>query len=101
MKLPAERAIKVGGLTWHVIDTRGKKGSPVLVMLPGTLGTAAIFRDPIERLGARVRMVSVTYPLIDDIHRRHSDTRIVTICRRPRPATSATGARSRGGSPAR
>ena len=69
MKLPAERAIKVGGLTWHVIDTRGKKGSPVLVMLPGTLGTAAIFRDPIERLGARVRMVSVTYPLIDDIHR--------------------------------
>jgi pimeloyl-ACP methyl ester carboxylesterase len=69
MKLPAERAVRVGGLLWKVTETKGRKGGPTLVMLPGTLGTSAIFRDPIERLGARVRMVSVTYPLIDDIHR--------------------------------
>ena len=69
MKLPAERAVKVGGLIWKVIATRGAKGSPALIMLPGTLGTAAISKEPIERLGARARMVSVTYPAIDDIHR--------------------------------
>lgn len=69
MKLPAEHAVRVDGLTWKLIDSRGAKGRPVLLMLPGTLGTAAIFKDPIERLGAQVRMVSVTYPLIDDIHR--------------------------------
>lgn len=69
MKLPIERAVRVDGLLWKVIETRGRKSGPILVMLPGTLGTAAIFREPIERLGASVRMVSVTYPLIDDIQR--------------------------------
>ena len=69
MKLPAQRAVRVDGLLWKLIETRGKKGGPGLVMLPGTLGTAAIFNEPMQRLGAVVRMVSVTYPLIDDIHR--------------------------------
>ncbi|MBP6503257.1 MAG: alpha/beta hydrolase [Rhodoferax sp.] len=69
MKLPQERAVKVGRLTWRVIETRGQKNGPVLVMLPGTLGTASIFADAIKALGARVRMVSVTYPMIDDITR--------------------------------
>ena len=36
MKLPQERAVKVGRLTWRVIETRGQKNGPVLVMLPGT-----------------------------------------------------------------
>jgi pimeloyl-ACP methyl ester carboxylesterase len=69
MKMPVERAVRVGGLLWKVIETRGKKGGPTLVMLPGTLGTAAIFKEPMERLGTRVRMLSLTYPLIDDIGR--------------------------------
>ena len=69
MTLPLERPVQVGALRWKVIDTRGARKNPVLVMLPGTLGTAAIFKDAMERLGTRVRMVSVTYPLIDDIHR--------------------------------
>ncbi len=69
MKLPIERAVRVDGLLWKVIATRGRHGGPTLVMLPGTLGTAAIFREPIERLGGSVRMVSLTYPLIDDIER--------------------------------
>ncbi len=69
MKLPVERAVKVHGLTWRLIDTHGTKGHPALLMLPGTLGTAAIFMEPIEQLRGKLRMVSVTYPLIDDIHR--------------------------------
>ncbi len=69
MKLPPVRAIKVGGLLWHMIETRGTKGGPVLMMLPGTLGTASIFSDVLQLLGSQVRMVSVTYPMIEDIHR--------------------------------
>ncbi len=69
MKLPAERAVKVGGLIWHVIETRGSRDAPVLMMLPGTLGTAVIFADAMQALGTRVRMVSVTYPMIEDIER--------------------------------
>lgn len=69
MKLPQERAVTVAGLVWRVIETRGAKDGPVLVMLPGTLGTASIFADAIEALGAQVRIVSVTYPMIDDIER--------------------------------
>ena len=69
MQLPQERAIKVGGLLWHVIDTQGTENKLVLMMLPGTLGTASIFTDAIQALGAQVRMVSVTYPMIDDIER--------------------------------
>ncbi len=69
MKLPQERTQRVGGLNWKLIDTRGAKNGPVLLMLPGTLGTAAIFSDAMLALGEQVRLVSVTYPLIDDIHR--------------------------------
>jgi len=69
MKLPAERAIKVGRLVWRVIETPGAKKGPVLIMLPGTLGTASIFEAAMTELGARVRMVSVTYPMIEGIER--------------------------------
>ncbi|MEO8858309.1 MAG: alpha/beta hydrolase [Burkholderiaceae bacterium] len=69
MKLPAERAVKVGGLTWHVIETRASRDAPVLVMLPGTLGTAVIFADVMQALGPRVRLLSVSYPMIEDIER--------------------------------
>ena len=69
MTLPQERSIRVAGLNWKLIDTKGVKAGPVLLMLPGTLGTAAIFSDAMQALGKKVRMVSVTYPMIEDIHR--------------------------------
>lgn len=69
MKLPQERAVTAAGLVWRVIETRGTQQGPVLVMLPGTLGTASIFGDVIAALGSQVRIVSVTYPMIDDIER--------------------------------
>ena len=67
--LPALQSIKVGGLVWRFIETPGKKNGPVLIMLPGTLGTAAIFEAAMLALGSKVRIVSVTYPMIEDIHR--------------------------------
>lgn len=69
MKLPQERTQRVRGLNWKLIETRAVKSGPVLLMLPGTLGTAAIFSGAMLALGEQVRLVSVTYPLIDDIHR--------------------------------
>lgn len=67
--LPPVQTIKVGGLVWRLIETPGKKNGPVLFMLPGTLGTASIFEAAMRELGSRIRMVSVTYPMIEDIHR--------------------------------
>jgi pimeloyl-ACP methyl ester carboxylesterase len=64
------RAVRAANLTWRVIQTRGRgKDAPVLVLLPGTLGTAEIFWNQIAALGKRVRIVSVTYPEIGDIKR--------------------------------
>jgi pimeloyl-ACP methyl ester carboxylesterase len=61
------RAIRAGGQTWRVIETKAARGAPVLVMLPGTLGTAEIFWNQIAALKKRVRIVSVTYPAVADI----------------------------------
>ena len=64
------RTVRAANLNWRVIETRGGgKSAPVLVMLPGTLGTAEIFWNQIQALGKRVRIVSVTYPEIGDIKR--------------------------------
>jgi pimeloyl-ACP methyl ester carboxylesterase len=67
--IPPVQTIKVGGLVWRIIETPGTTNRPVLFMLPGTLGTAAIFEAAMLELGSRIRMVSVTYPMIEDIHR--------------------------------
>jgi maspardin len=69
MKLPAQRSVKAGRLLWKIIATRGARGAPVLLLLPGTLGSAEIFREVFQRLAGRLRIVSVTYPMIDDIER--------------------------------
>ncbi len=61
------RAVRAGGQTWRLIETKAARGAPVLVMLPGTLGTAEIFWNQIAALRGRVRIVSVTYPAVDDI----------------------------------
>jgi len=35
-----ERTVSAGRLNWGVIETKGKKGAPTLVLIPGTLGVA-------------------------------------------------------------
>lgn len=68
-KYPLQQ-IKVGGLTWGVIEAKPKKkGAPALLMLPGTLGTAEIWWNQIAALAGRVHIVSVTYPVITEIER--------------------------------
>jgi len=59
--------VRAGGQAWRVIETRAKPGAPVLVMLPGTLGTAEIFWNQIGALGRDVRIVSVTYPPVGNM----------------------------------
>jgi pimeloyl-ACP methyl ester carboxylesterase len=61
------RKVRAGGQTWGVIETKAAPGAPVLVMLPGTLGTAEIFWNQIAALTGRVRVVSVTYPAVGSI----------------------------------
>jgi pimeloyl-ACP methyl ester carboxylesterase len=62
-----ERHETVAGHTWGIIETAGPAGAPALVMLPGTLGTAQIFWKQIAALGDRIRIISVTYPPVDNI----------------------------------
>lgn len=62
-----ERRETAAGQTWGVIETKAPAGAPTLVMLPGTLGTAPIFWNQIAALGERLRIVSVTYPPLDEI----------------------------------
>ena len=57
-----ERSVKAGGLGWGVIETKAPKGAPVLILVPGTLGTADIFWNQIVALGKRLRIVSLTVP---------------------------------------
>lgn len=61
------RAVRAGGQTWRVIETKAARDAPVLVLLPGTLGTAEIFWNQIAALKGRARIVSVTYPAVADI----------------------------------
>jgi maspardin len=61
------RTVRAGGQSWRVIETKARRNAPVLVMLPGTLGTAEIFWNQIAALKGRVRIVSVTYPAVSDI----------------------------------
>lgn len=69
LPLPAERRLTVQGLTWRFLETPGTRDGPALLMLPGTLGTAAIFASTLQALGRRVRIVSLTYPMVEDILR--------------------------------
>lgn len=63
------RRVTIGGLTWGVIETAPPAPGPALLLLPGTLGTAEIFWNQIAALADRARIISVTYPIIGDIHR--------------------------------
>ncbi|MBT3788955.1 MAG: alpha/beta hydrolase [Alphaproteobacteria bacterium] len=61
--------ITLRGRKWKMIDTLGKNNAkgPVLIMLPGTLGNADIFFNQINKLGKRIRIIAMAYPLITDV----------------------------------
>ena len=50
--------------TWPYLDT-GAKG-PVLIMLPGSVGTCEMFFKQIRTLGDKYRLISVSYPAEPD-----------------------------------
>lgn len=54
------RTAEIAGRTWPFIDTGGK--GPVLVLLPGSVGTCEIFFKQIGALGATFRIIAVSYP---------------------------------------
>lgn len=59
----------VRGRRWHFIDTapKGSANKPVLLMLPGTLGSADIFWNQITALKSRARIIALSYPLVADV----------------------------------
>jgi pimeloyl-ACP methyl ester carboxylesterase len=63
------RSIRVKGQTWRVIEAKARPKAPILVMLPGTLGTAEIFWNQIAALGGKARIVSVTYPPVGNVRK--------------------------------
>ncbi|MBT7758987.1 MAG: alpha/beta hydrolase [Rhodospirillaceae bacterium] len=63
-QMPA-KTIPVRGRQWKMIDTGGT--GPILLMLPGTLGNADIFFKQMEKLGQRIRIIALAYPLIADV----------------------------------
>lgn len=60
----AVRSIRVAGHDWPHVDTGGS--GPVLVMLPGSVGTCEMFFKQIAALRQAVRVVSVSYPAEPD-----------------------------------
>ena len=62
-------SIGVRGSVWRVIDTGAVPGGASLLLCPGTLGNADIFRKVIEALAPDIRVISVTYPMIGDFLR--------------------------------
>ena len=67
-RCPAQ-AIAVRGSVWRVIDTGAVRSGKSLLLCPGTLGNADIFRKAIEALAPDIRVISVTYPMIGDFLR--------------------------------
>ncbi|MCY4397694.1 MAG: alpha/beta hydrolase [Rhodospirillaceae bacterium] len=63
------RPVSVGRAVWRVIDTGAVPGGGSLLLCPGTLGNADIFRKVIEALAPDIRVISVTYPMIGDFLR--------------------------------
>jgi pimeloyl-ACP methyl ester carboxylesterase len=61
---------RANGLEWDVIDTgMPSSDAPTLVLLPGTLGTAGIFRAQIDGLRDIARVIALTYPVERDLGR--------------------------------
>lgn len=62
-RTPLKR-IDVRRRVWRVIDAGPKQGADTLLLCPGTLGNADIFRNVINALKPEMRVISVTYPMI-------------------------------------
>ncbi len=64
------KSLSVDGHEWRWLDTgtSGTSGSsgPVTVLLPGSVGDAAMFVRTLLDLGERMRLVAVTYPALSD-----------------------------------
>lgn len=67
-RCPAQ-AVEVRGCVWRVIDTGAVSGGGSLLLCPGTLGNADIFRKVVEALAPDMRVISVTYPMTGDFLR--------------------------------
>ena len=63
------KPVAVGRAVWRVIATGAVPGGGSLLLCPGTLGNADIFRKVIEALAPDIRVISVTYPMIGDFLR--------------------------------
>ncbi len=57
------RPVRVGERLWWVVDTEAP--GPVLLLLPGSLGTCEIFYEQFLTLGSSVRLIGVDYPETD------------------------------------
>lgn len=57
-------SLDVDGRGWRWLDTQA--AGPAVVLLPGSIGDAAMFVRPLLALGERLRMVAVTYPDLSD-----------------------------------
>jgi pimeloyl-ACP methyl ester carboxylesterase len=57
-----ERQVAAGRLKWGVIEVKGRKDQPTLVLIPGTMGVADIFWNQIVALSGVARIVALTVP---------------------------------------
>lgn len=64
-RTPMTRAV-VRRRVWKIIDTGETAGGETLLLCPGTLGNADIFRNVIDAFRGEMRVISVTYPMIGD-----------------------------------
>ncbi len=89
------RRVRAGGLLWRVIDVGPRAGAPLLLLLPGTLGTAEIWWNQIVALRSRFRVVSVAYPAVADIGRLADS--LALLLRRLGAASASIAGSSLGG----
>ncbi|WP_370151840.1 alpha/beta fold hydrolase [Ferrovibrio sp.] len=90
------RDVTADGLTWQAVEApAASEGVPCLLMLPGTLGTAEIWWNQIAALAGSVRMLAVTYPVIDDAERLVDG--LVALCRQRGIARTSVIGSSLGG----
>jgi len=61
------KRLTVDGLVWPFIDQGN--GPDALVLCPGTLGHADVFRNLIDHFSPRLRVISLTYPMVGDVFR--------------------------------
>lgn len=88
----AEERLIVRGQRWALVDTHPAGGGarPVLLLLPGTLGTYEIYWQQIEALAPQVRVIAATYPAVADCGRL-ADGAAALLRRKGVPRASVLG----------